>query len=156
MTVLVLLTGSALAQDSDTPRKLTQESVETAAGESSQDAAANLQTTAESQALRTAMNDEIASRLAVEQETVAELVARLEAAASDQDRLALQKRIMAAKQTGWRDVLAIQLKYAELGGHTEQAEQLRERVARLDEGLSPAQTAPVAVPRSERGRDGAE
>jgi hypothetical protein len=90
--------------------------------------------------LRTAMNEEIALRLATEKTTIAGMATDLERAVTSDDKQATQRRISVAKQVAWRDILAIQLKYAHLGGHTEQAAELEERVARLDEGLSEPQS----------------
>lgn len=93
--------------------------------------------------LRQAKNDEIAIRMAEEKTAVAVLVTELDAAVTSQDKQDIQRQIQATKETAWRDILAIQLKYARLGGFDEQALSLEERIVRLDEGLSKPQ-APVS------------
>ena len=141
VTLLILLAGTALAQDNATPRKFTEEPARTQIDNKAAEAPTDLQDAKAQQAKRTAMNEEINLRITAEKDAVTLLTARLETALTSEARLELQGQISAAKQKGWRDVLAIQLKYAELGGHTAQAEDLRARVARLDEGLSPTQSA---------------
>ena len=89
--------------------------------------------------LRAEMNEEIATRLATEETTIAKLASDLDRSVTSEDRQATQRRISLAKQTAWRDILAIQLKYAQLGGYTDQATELAMRIARLDEGLSKSQ-----------------
>jgi YesN/AraC family two-component response regulator len=140
-SALVLLTGFALAQDNSSPSKFSQNPASTPLEKSQSADTEDQQATKSQQALRTAMNDEIALLTIAEKDAVAVLVAKLDQAYSSEDRLALQKQISEAKLKGWRDNLATQLKYAELGGYTEQAEDLRERVAQLDAGLSPVQAA---------------
>ena len=99
--------------------------------------------------LRQSKNEEMNTRLATEQTTVAQLVTELEAAVTSTERRAIQLRIQEAKQQTMVDLLAIQLKYARLGNHDEQAQLLEERIARLEEGLNRPQT-PSATPRNNR------
>ena len=135
--VLSLLAGFAAAQQDVQPKSIKEAPVVTntkSADVVSPDIARrNVE-------LRQAKNDEIATRMAEEQTAVAALVTELDASVTSQDKQDLQRRIQATKQTAWRDVLAIQLKYARLGGFDEQAQSLEARIVRLDEGLSTPRT----------------
>lgn len=148
VSALLLMAGSALAQNTDTTAKFNQEPVQSPVQSGSEALAVPDAMSAAQLQLRADMNAEIEARFTAEQGAVAALVARLEGARSSEDRLALQTRITAVKAQGWRDVLGIQLKYAELGGYTEQAEKLREQVTRLDEG--PASAAASTKTANER------
>lgn len=89
--------------------------------------------------LRNSMNAEIADRLETEKATIAELSQDLENASTGEARFGIQRQVQDARLGTWRDLLAIQLRYAILSGHQELAQQLQERVVRLDEGLSKTQ-----------------
>ncbi len=157
MTILiamVLMTGSALAQDDATPRKFDEKAV-TSAVEKGAAAPVDAQAAQAQREMQLAMSEEISSRMAAEEAAVAELAAKLGTSPDSEARLELQRQISETKNEGWRDILAIQLKYADLGGHTDQATELRARLARLDEGLSPTQTAPSAAKSTRtRAQDG--
>jgi hypothetical protein len=157
MTILiamVLMTSSALAQDNATPRKFDQEAV-TSTVEKSAAAPVDPQAAQAQREMQLAMNEEISGRITAEEAAVAELAAKLATTPDSQARLELQRQISETKNEGWRDILAIQLKYANLGGHTDQATELRERLVRLDEGLSPTQTVNSAAKSTRtRAQDG--
>jgi hypothetical protein len=145
ISTLALMSGAAFSQDVDrenapTPQ-LNQESVSTPVVKSVEGAVEQVRLDRAQLKLRQEMNEEIAARMATEQEAVFALAARLDAAPSSDARLALQIQISDLKQKGRRDLLAIQLKYAERGGYEEQAGDLRVRIERLDEGLSPVRSA---------------
>jgi len=144
--ILTLLAGLALAQDQIQPRPLKdQPEVTTDKAMSTED----IDNALRNNELRLAKNEEMNTRLATEQTTVAQLVTELEAAVTTSDRRAIQLRIQEAKQQTMVDLLAIQLKYARLGNHDEQAQLLEERIARLEEGLDRPQT-PSTTLRSNR------
>lgn len=148
----LLVAGTALAQNHKEPELASDEAVSREAVKmDTQDEALSLDN-ARNLELRQAMNEEIALRLASEKTTIATMAADLERAATSEDKQAIQRRVSLAKQTAWRDILAIQLKYAHLGGHTEQAAELEERVARLDEGLSEPQSVRPSTSRDDRAQ----
>jgi hypothetical protein len=150
--MLSILAATALAvdpQDTQKPQLQSDKPAVSAADKAELPAAATATANRRSLELRNAMNDEIAARLVAEKATIATLTGELDRAAKGDGQLAVQRRIQAAKQSAWRDVLGIQLKYANLGGHPEQARDLEERIARLNEGLS----QPQALPQADR-RDG--
>ena len=146
--ILTLLAGLALAQDQDQtqPKSIKEQPVVSTSKALSAD---EMDTVRRNNTLRLSKNEEMNTRLATEQTTVAQLVTELEAAVTSTERRAIQLRIQEAKQQTMVDLLAIQLKYARLGNHDEQAQLLEERIARLEEGLNRPQT-PSATPRNNR------
>ncbi len=144
--ILTLLAGLALAQDQTQPKSIKEQPVVSTSKALSAD---EMDTVRRNNALRLSKNEEMNTRLATEQTTVAQLVTELEAAVTTSERRAIQLRIQEAKQQTMVDLLAIQLKYARLGNHDEQAQLLEERIARLEEGLNQPQT-PSATLRSNR------
>ena len=154
LIAMVLMTSSAFAQDNATPRKFDEKAV-TSTVEKSAAAPVDPQAAQAQREMQLAMNEEISSRITAEEAAVAELAAKLSTTPDSQARLDLQRQISETKHKGWRDILAIQLKYADLGGHTDQATELRERLAHLDEGLSPTQSVPSAAKSTRtRAQDG--
>nr|MEE4269831.1 hypothetical protein [Candidatus Krumholzibacteria bacterium] len=144
--ILTLLAGLALAQDQTPPRSIKEQPVVSTSKALSAD---EMDTVQRNNELRLAKNEEMNTRLATEQTIVAQLVTELEASVTTSDRRAIQLRIQEAKQQTMVDLLAIQLKYARLGNHDEQAQLLEERIARLEEGLDRPQT-PSTTLRSNR------
>ncbi len=154
LIAMVLMTGSALAQDAATPHKFDEKAV-TSTVEKGAAAPVDAQAAQAQREMQLAMTEEISNRMAAEEAAVAELAAKLATSPDSQARLKLQRQVSETKNEGWRDILAIQLKYADLGGHTAQATELRERLAHLDDGLSPTQSVPSAAKSTRtRAQDG--
>ena len=152
IAVLILAAGFSFAKNDVPVRKLEGEPV-TTTFEKAEALSGTVQDPVQI-ANRKALNVELeASRLASQNE-VATLVEELQAAVTGEDRMAFQKRISAVKQMAWRDNLAIQMKYAELGGFTKQAQELQVRIQRLDDGIASPQAAQSGSLRNSASNEG--
>ena len=151
---LILLAGTAVAQDEPIPSKeLDTESATIEIEKTPAEIEADATARAAALELRRQLNAELAANVELRNQKIDALVAKLDQAATSDQRHELQRQISDLKRQGHRDLLTIQLKYAELGGHTEQAENLRERVTRFDEGpvVDPNAKAAVRTTRHEGG-----
>ncbi|MCA9298040.1 MAG: hypothetical protein KDA28_03180 [Phycisphaerales bacterium] len=96
--------------------------------------------TAQTRALQLALNEEIAQRFAEERSAVTGLEREYREATSAEARTEIDRRAREIQLHTWREVLAIQAKFATLAGQTDRAERLAARIQRLDADLSqPAQ-----------------
>lgn len=143
IALALLVAGFATAQERiTTPPPVDPAQTPAPAAKMSDDAAATTieilpadAAAATSNTLRPAMIEEL--RLVREQETaaVAELVADLAGASSD-ERVELQKRIGEIKSGAMLQSLTIQMEYATLGGHEELAQRLETDIEQFEARLA--------------------